>query len=267
MNYIKAVISDLDGTLLNEAHGLSETTIQMVRKLEEKGILFVIATGRHFRDVLKIKERLGAKPYLITANGATVCDQEGALMYESVIPKEIVSELLALETTEDVYKNIYQNDLWLMDRPSKIFDDYYQGDDFRYTLCNFEERLEIPTNKVFFTSENNDALIPIYTYIKAHYADVVDTTFSLPQVLEVMAKGTNKGVALKRVLEQRGISLTECMAFGDGLNDLEMLDAVGKGFIMANGDTKLKEALSHIEVIGAHYEDAVAKKVSLLLAL
>ena len=267
MNYIKAVISDLDGTLLNGTHGLSDTTIQMVKKLEEKGILFVIATGRHFKDVLKIKERLGANPYLITANGATVCDQDGNLLYESVIPKEIVMELLALDITEDVYKNIYQNELWLMDRPSKIFDDYYQGDDFKYTLCKFEDRFEIPTNKVFFTSENNKSLIPIYEYIKAHYADVVDTTFSLPQVLEVMAKGTNKGVALSRVLERHGINLKDCMAFGDGLNDLEMLDAVGTGFIMANGDAKLKEALSHIEVIGAHDEDAVANKVSLLLAL
>ena len=219
MKDIKAVISDLDGTLLNATHGLSDATIQMVRKLEEKGILFVIATGRHFKDVLKIKERLGAKPYLITANGATVCDQEGNLLYESVIAKEIVSELLSLDIAEDVYKNIYQNELWLMDRPSKIFDDYYQGDDFKYTLCNFEDRLHLPTNKVFFTSENHHALIPVYEHIKANYAEVVDTTFSLPQVLEVMAKGTNKGVALKHVLERHEISLTECMAFGDGLNE------------------------------------------------
>lgn len=261
MKQIKAVISDLDGTLLNGMHALSDITVETVRALEEKGILFVIATGRHFMDVLAIKETLGVSPYMITANGATVCDHTGSIMHEAIIERETVEAIMALDVPKSVYRNMYQGELWLMERESKIFDAYYKEGDFNYTVCKFEDRFHMPTNKMFFTSDVPEDLIPIYEHIKQHYSDVVDTTFSLPKVLEVMAKGINKGKALESVLSLHGIDFSECIAFGDGLNDLEMLGAVGRGYIMGNADEKLKEELPKLKVIGANHEDAVANKI------
>lgn len=266
MKSIKAVISDLDGTLLNASHVLSERTKKVIQKIEAKNILFVIATGRHFMDVLQLKDKMGANPYIVTANGALVLDRNNEIIYQSVIPKDIVKALLEIEVPDVVYKNIYQDDLWLMNRKSDVFDDYYVDENgFNYTLCDFETRYDHETNKVFFTSKVPEALIPIYHQINEQYSDFVDTTFSLPQVLEVMAKGTNKGRALDFLLGRLGIESDHCIAFGDGLNDKEMLDYVGQGYIMANGDPNLKSALPHLEIIGSNKDDAVAQHVESLL--
>jgi hydroxymethylpyrimidine pyrophosphatase-like HAD family hydrolase len=58
------------------------------------------------------------------------------------------------------------------------------------------------------------------------------------------------------------ISLEDVVAFGDGLNDIEMLDIVGEGFIMENGSETLKKKLPHLEVVGKNSEDGVAKKLA-----
>jgi Cof subfamily protein (haloacid dehalogenase superfamily) len=267
MSQYKAVVSDLDGTLLNRYHALSERTIEAVRGLEKLGVLFIIATGRHFKDVMMIRDKLGVMPYMITANGATVCAPSGDLIYQSAISKDVVKSILSIDVPENVFKNIYQDDLWLMERESHIFDDYYEDGDFHYTLCRFEERMHFDTNKIFFTSSEPEDLMPVYNAIKESYGDVVDVTFSLPVVLEVMAKGTNKGTALSSLLAGLGIDPAACVAFGDGLNDLEMLDFVGVGHIMGNGDESLKLKLPHLKVIGKNHEDAVARSIQHLFAL
>jgi Cof subfamily protein (haloacid dehalogenase superfamily) len=204
---------------------------------------------------------------MITANGATVCAPSGDMIYQSAIPKEVVKSILAIDVPDIVYKNIYQDDLWLMERESHLFDDYYEDGAFRYTLCQFEDRMHFDTNKVFFTSEDPDALKPVYETIKQNYSDVVDVTFSLPVVLEVMAKGTNKGTALSSLLTGLNIEPEACIGFGDGLNDLEMLDFVGVGHIMGNADEQLKSQLPHLKVIGKNHDDAVARSLQHIFAL
>ena len=74
-----------------------------------------------------------------------------------------------------------------------------------------------------------------------------------------MAQGVSKGAALARVAERLGVALGEVIAFGDGMNDLEMLQLVGKGVRMANADPRLQEALPHLEEIGNNREESVAR--------
>ena len=139
---IKAVISDLDGTLLNADHALSEYSKSVVRLLAEEGVHFMIATGRHHRDATQIKENLGVESYLITANGATVSNKEGELIYQAVIPRTIIEDILDIEVENGVFKNLYQGDHWLMEESDKVFDAYYQEGSFQYTLCKFLDYLD-----------------------------------------------------------------------------------------------------------------------------
>lgn len=71
-----------------------------------------------------------------------------------------------------------------------------------------------------------------------------------------MTKEATKGNAVTEILEREGILPEEAIAFGDGLNDKEMLQVVGKGIIMGNASEKLKKLLPDYEVIGTSSEDA-----------
>ncbi|VEI46341.1 HAD superfamily hydrolase [Actinobacillus equuli] len=73
-----------------------------------------------------------------------------------------------------------------------------------------------------------------------------------------MHKSVCKANALEELVKLRGYTLEDCLAFGDGMNDVEMLSRVGKGCIMENADPRLKQALPNNEVIGNHKEEAVA---------
>ncbi|HAS73027.1 MAG TPA: hypothetical protein DCS67_02655 [Clostridiales bacterium UBA8960] len=264
---IKAVISDLDGTLLNAHHMLSEYSKCVIRRLTQQGIHFMIATGRHHLDASQIKNKLGVDAYLITANGATVSNMEGKLIYEAILPREIVEDVLSIEVEKGVFKNLYQGEHWLMEESDKIFDQYYQEGDFQYTLCAFKDYLDKPINKVFFTAFKHEDLIVIADQIKAKYGDAIAVTFSMPECLEIMPKGVNKGVAVLETIKQFDLLPEDVIAFGDGLNDFEMLQVVGKGYLMGNAHPMLKEKLPSLQIIGHHSDDAVARELVKLFGL
>ena len=90
----KAVVSDLDGTLLNANHVIGDFTIEILNKLEQKGVDIILATGRNHTDVSSILGKIGAEhAVMITSNGARVRDLKGNLIYSNSLPEEIVLEL------------------------------------------------------------------------------------------------------------------------------------------------------------------------------
>lgn len=94
--------------------------------------------------------------------------------------------------------------------------------------------------------------------INEKFAGQVNVAFSTPYCLEVMGAGVSKGDALKAVAESLNLTLENCIAFGDGMNDVEMLSMAGKGLVMGTAHEKVIKALPEIEVIGSHADDAVA---------
>ena len=92
--HFKAVVSDLDGTLLNANHVIGDFTIEILNKLEQKGVDIILATGRNHTDVSSILGKIGAEhAVMITSNGARVRDLKGNLIYSNSLPEEIVLEL------------------------------------------------------------------------------------------------------------------------------------------------------------------------------
>lgn len=76
-----------------------------------------------------------------------------------------------------------------------------------------------------------------------------------------MKKGVNKAETLKKVLKLLNIEPEEVIAFGDSMNDYEMLSLVGKPFIMGNANQRLIDALPNVEVVGNNNEDGIGKKL------
>lgn len=89
-------------------------------------------------------------------------------------------------------------------------------------------------------------------------ADQLHITYSMINSLEIMAAGVNKGSAVQALLDDLQIPATRCLAFGDNLNDLEMLALAGEAHVMGNAHPHLSGMLSGAQVIGHHAEAAVA---------
>lgn len=257
----KAIVSDLDGTLLNGEHKFSEKTKETIKKVKDTGKKIFIATGRHHLDAMELKKQLGLDSYLISSNGARIHNESNEVVYEKNIDREIVDYLLAKKCSDDISRHIYTENHWYVEREREEFKVYHQESGFYYTIKNFDEIKNSKIIKMFFISKNFEELQKFEKEVEQELGDRVSITLSGPECLEFMAPKVCKGEAIKNVMERLGISLEEVIAFGDGLNDYEMLSEVGKGLVMGNAAERLKEKLPTNEIIGKNIDDGVANYI------
>lgn len=254
------IASDLDGTLLSPDHRLSPYARETLKLLTGRGLHFVFATGRHYIDVGQIRDGLGIRACMITSNGARVHDADGKLLFAHNLDREIASDLFAMKYQDpDIVTNVYRDDEWFISRHRPEDMKYFQEAVFRYHV--YEPGVLAPegVSKVFFTCEDHDKLLPLEQAINARWGDRVNVSFSTITCLEVMAGGVSKGHALDAVAKGMGYGLADCIAFGDGMNDKEMLTMAGKGCIMGNAHQRLKDLLPELEVIGTNGDNAVPR--------
>lgn len=258
------VASDLDGTLLSPDHVLSPYTKQTLKALVAKGIHFVFATGRHHMDVEKIRNNLGINAYMITSNGARVHDEQNNLIYQSDIADDIARDLFTLvENHPLIETHVYKNDGWLINREShENISDFFKDSAFSYHLFDGKTLSTENVCKIYYICEDPQPLSELENKIKMRWGKRINASFSTINCLEIMNGEVSKGNALDKVAKLMGHSLNDCIAFGDGMNDLEMLSMAGKGCIMENADPRLKSALPKFEVIGNNSDHAVAKYLS-----
>ena len=255
------VVSDLDGTLLNKQHQLSPKTKEVLHRLSAQGIKFVFATGRHYEDVEQIRSQLGIDMYLITSNGAQVHNPQGELIIEHNIEPELVSSVLSHrhQFAGQIRGNIYQNTDWYVEEELQELQDFYKESKFSYQRINFDKISGNGVQKIFFVAQNHQELLPLSGLMQEKYGDRLSLTYSLPECFEIMGAGVSKAMALEEVLKLKGFEFKDAIAFGDGMNDLQMLSQVGKGLVMGNADRKLVAELPDHEQIGFCNDDAVAE--------
>ena len=163
--------------------------------------------------------------------------------------------------------NSYQGDEWFINIDLESLRKYHKDSGFMYQVVDFAQHHGRQTEKVFFIGRELADLLPIEQKIRETYGDQVYTVYSTPQCLEVMNNGVSKANALEELAERRGYTLKDCLVFGDGMNDFEMLKQAGKGCVMGNADPRLKEALPNNEVIGFNKDEAVAHYIRQVFGL
>lgn len=255
-----AIVSDLDGTLLNGNHVIGDFTIETLEKLSRKGIDIILATGRSYQDVASIIGKVKIdNAIMITSNGAQVHNLKSQLLLCNYLPEDIALEIMQIPHDEkNVCINTYQNDGWFISQDVPQLAKYHKDSGFTYQIVDFQKHYGRETEKVFFIGRTPSDLVPVENLLKQRFSDKVYITYSTPQCLEVMNKNVSKASALKQVLANRNYDLSSCIAFGDGMNDIEMLSEVGKGCIMGNADPRLKQACPQLEQIGLNSHESVA---------
>jgi len=253
----KVIVSDLDGTLLNAQHRISDYTEDLIRFVLSKGIPFIIATGRHYRDVVGLTQNLGESLCTITSNGARAHDGFGKLLYQQNMTSVEAKEILTIAAGFNVHQNVYDGDRWLVEQPDLgLLAMHPSG--FAYEEVKLLSEPLDNVAKTFFVGDT-EVLQQLRLALIARFGVDLNLVFSLDNVLEVMAQGVSKGRALESILAGQNMDNTDSIAFGDGMNDLEMLRWVAQPVLMANAQEALKESLSGYQLAGLNAEDGVAR--------
>ncbi|WP_018151868.1 Cof-type HAD-IIB family hydrolase [Leeia oryzae] len=252
------IASDLDGTLLDADHRINEFTAQTLNYLQQSGVHLVLATGRHHEDVWGIAAALEQQPYLITSNGARLHAPDGALIHAANVPDWIVREIAGQwGASDEIWLNLYLDDQWLINREAPDLLPYHEESGFLYDIQDLRQHDGQGVLKVLFVGEH-EQLRAIEPVLRQQYAGITHITFSADGCLEVMAENTSKGTTLARLLDQLGVDARHCVAFGDHMNDVEMLQHVGHAFVMQDAAPGLVTAVSHAKRLGSNKASAIA---------
>ena len=261
----KAVISDLDGTLLCRGHHVTKFTKDVIKEIIEKGINFYIASGRSYDQIGYITEQLEVKIPIIAANGARIFDADGNMIYEKGLPKEAAEAILGLDyesIAEGSHLNIFSGNDWIITKGTaqKVYDRVSRDVKVDFKEIPKDKLKNLDILKIFYIGEHEQLTNLEKAILKIR--NDVNVIFVADYCMEIMAKGANKGAAAKFLLEREGLELKDTVAFGDGENDFEMLTMVGKGYAMGNSIERLRKLLpKDFEFVGANTEDGEAVKL------
>ena len=270
---VKIVALDLDGTLLDSQKRLSEANRRALAEAAEKGVLIVPTTGRFFGMMPPAVRDLPFVRYAITINGAQVYDRaEDAAIVRDEIPLGMAIDLMRLLDGYDVIYDCYRSNWGWMTAALQAKAEGYATDahylkmvrEFRKPVDDLKAHLvataaEGDVQKVMMFSRNAPGGEKVAEAIMAEVSakfPAIKTTASTWNNLEFNIATAHKGNALKRFAEHLGFTLDDCMAVGDGLNDLSMVEAAGIGVAMSNAHPEVLAAADH--VTGSNDEDGVA---------
>ncbi|WP_028536514.1 Cof-type HAD-IIB family hydrolase [Paludibacterium yongneupense] len=254
------VASDLDGTLLNRRHTVDALTVATLRDLDAQGVRLVLATGRHHLDAAPIRARLGVRAHLITANGARVHDEDDRLIARHDLEPGLARELLSRGLGTRTLLSAYLDDEWLIERPFPMLLTGHRDSGFRYRVADLRHHDGNGISKILYMG-GYGRLLKLEAQLLQRYDGGIALAFSSRHCLEVMARGVSKGRALSTLLDTMGIAPERCVAFGDGQNDIEMLQAVGFPQLMANAQPRLQQSLPGATRVLSNADSGVARRL------
>lgn len=262
---IKVIISDLDGTLLNNNHQISEYTKTVFQKLHNKKHLIIIATGRHHLDALPIVEKLGCPVYLVSSNGARIHSPAKELLYSFDIESNDIKSVLDLDIDPEFTTVLFKEKVWQTNKENKKLNSFQTVMNYPPEVVDFNEVEDLSAIKLFFTHNDHQKLVELRDEIFKIYPNLFYSAFSLPFCLEFMDKTVDKSISILKILEKENYKFEQTIAFGDGFNDEKMLISAGKALIMENAAESLKRKLPNLEVISSNESNGVAKYLSAIL--
>ena len=278
---IRIVALDLDGTLLDSQKRLSAANRTALEEAAEMGAQIVPTTGRFFGMMPQSIRDLPFVRYAITINGAQVYDRETErAIVRDEIPLDMAIELMRLLDGYDVIYDCYRSNWGWMTAALQAKAEDYATDahylkmvhEFRHPVKDLKEYLaataaEGDVQKVMLFARNtpgSEKVTKVIAEETARRFPAIKVTASTWNNLEFNIASAHKGNALKRFAEHLGLTLANCMAIGDGMNDLTMIKAAGIGVAMANAHPLVRAAADRIAL--SNDEDGVAWAISEILS-
>ena len=258
-------VSDLDGTLLRSDQKTSDYTNGVINTLSEKGVYFSYATARSFHTARKVTKGMEAHFPLIVYNGAFIVENgTGRILQAVYFQKEEASEILSALLGQGVQPIVYsvkdgkEQMRYIRRRlhpEAAAFMDTRKGD-LRDTPAEDEGQLMQGDVFYFTCIEEADKLEPLYEAFRQKYRCVyARDIYSDAQWLEIMPKEASKANAIGRLKKMLGCE--KVVAFGDGLNDVDMFELADEAYAVENAAPELKDKAT--AVIGGNNEDGVAQ--------
>lgn len=260
---------DLDGTLLKDNKTISIRSKRIISRAIEDGHIVVIATGRPYRSSSLYYQELGLTTPIVNFNGAYVhhpLNRNWGTFHESLNLKT-VHDIIEASVSFQVENMIAEviDDLYLHQHDKKLLEIFNFGNPTIQTGDLRNILKHDPTALLLHPKVEN--VETIRNHLLSVHANVIDhRKWGAPlQIIEIVKRGLNKAVGLKRIADYYLIPKERIIAFGDEDNDLEMIEFAGYGIAMGNAISDLKQVAN--DITKTNEQDGVAYYLETLLQL
>ena len=255
---------DLDGTLLNSDHVVTQRNCEALRQLSKEGVLVVLVSGRMHQSILPISDQIGLENPIISYNGGMVKHAKtGEVFHHTPIAATTAMELVDYCDERNIHLNFCLDDQLYIRMENAWSELYESRTGVRATAVGNLRKLaggEPTKMQVLDTPENVEGLILDF---QRDFGDRLYITRTQIEYIEFMNPQVSKGPALKALAARVGVPMRLVVAFGDSYNDMSMMDAVGFSIAMGNAIDELKDSAHYITE--SNDNDGVAQAVERLL--
>ena len=252
---------DVDGTLLNSQGQLTERTVTAISSARDKGATVILATGRSWSELQYVIDAIPDIEYAICTNGLEAYNRLGEVLYTEQIQPDLARELVTTIRSSIHGVAIGAGIGSELFAEPKVIEGLVPGIEIT------SDRLVDDIAQVL-TSDVRDLLIyhpsyvnkldDLFTKVKDVIVDDrVDIVYSGLPMIEIVPAGSGKGTCLAWLAQQLELKQENVFAFGDGMNDLSMLQWAGTGIAMGQSHQRVKASADLI--IGAVDEEGIAE--------
>lgn len=258
---IKLIASDMDGTFLDGNECVPEGSYDLVMRLRDAGIQFVASSGRRFDTLHELFEPVVDCMDFVASNGAQVM-VAGELVDLEVFSHAAVKRLARVV---DMFDTMH---LALFDETRS----YLLDDEARFerevdkNLPNPVRVFDVPSPQTSILKASvycDDAVMDMAYILTRELDDDFVFAPSGRKWIDVMQRGVSKATGIQQVLDAHGIQASEMMAFGDSMNDYEILRMAGTSVAMGNARSSIKQIAT--KVIGTNVDRSVQRELHALL--
>jgi len=231
---IQAIAFDLDDTLLRDDRTISPYTIAVLRQAHEAGVRIIPASGRVRDSMIGFVRQIGCADIYISGNGAQVWSPEHELLMDECLSAELAREIGQFAEEQHCYAQTYAGEHFYYNHDGYWAREYAAFASLTgFRVGSLAEYQKTSTPKVLIM-DSPERIAELYRLAQERFGVRTAIACSKPTFLEINPIRATKGNALSWCAQRLGFSLENTMAFGDSLNDLSMLTAVGHGVAMEN---------------------------------
>lgn len=240
---IKAIFFDVDGTLVSfKTHKVPKSTLEAIEEAQKKGILIFVATGRPKNSLYRGNniDKINFDGY-VTMNGQYCFKKDKEIIHNNCIPKNDISNLVDFVKENNIPCTFFEEE-----------DSYINFIDERVERLMEEVNLPLPRVVDIEIAKTKDIyqLNPfVDTELQKKLMEVMPNSISTrwsPLFIDVIPKIGGKHIGISKIMEYYSLKREEIMAFGDGGNDVTMIEFVGTGVAMGNAVDELKQIADYV---------------------
>jgi len=240
---IKIIFCDMDGTLLTSKNELPDGFDEIISELKKRGVIFAPASGRQYFSLHKTFPKY-VDEFLFLGDNGTLVMYKGEEIFSDPLGFENTKKVLEVADTLD--KNILR--VWSGKKNAYILKEQdspeFQAETEKYYTRNVavESWSDIDDTpiKVSLCDRSGHAEKTIYPYVE-HFNKNLKVVLASDQWVDITSPEASKGGAIKNIQRTWNILPSECAAFGDFMNDYEMMQSVEYSFAMANAYPEIKK--------------------------